>query len=250
MSESRQPESVDFESAFEKALSAIPIFPLPQVVLFPEAILPLHVFEPRYRAMVQHCLATHRSMVVAQVIPGEDEHGRPRIASIAGGGVIIEHQPLADGRSNIVLRGLARLRLEELDPDDARPFRVARATVLEEMPVSVRQNDRTALVAAATMFASEVKKHDPSFTFKLPASLDTPRVADLCAAPGGKTAHILERADVELLALDSDAHANSELDAIDIAIAHARLAAIPQERIVNYWTDAKFLKWAKGAWDR
>ena len=181
MSESRQPESVNSESAFEKALSAIPIFPLPQVVLFPEAILPLHVFEPRYRAMVQHCLATHRSMVVAQVIPGEDEHGRPRIAPIAGGGVIVEHQSLADGRSNIVLRGLARLRLDELDPDDSRPFRVARATVLEEMPVSVRQNDRTALVAAATMFASEVKKHDPSFTFKLPASLDTPRVADLCA---------------------------------------------------------------------
>jgi len=170
-----------FENAFEKALSAIPVFPLPQVVLFPEAILPLHVFEPRYRAMVQHCLATHRAMAVAQVIPGEDEHGRPRIAPIAGGGVIIEHQSLADGRSNIVLRGQARLRLEELDPDDARPFRVARATVLCDMPVSVRQNDRTALVAAATMFASEVKKHDPSFTFMLPAALDAARVADLCA---------------------------------------------------------------------
>ena len=181
MSESRQQKSADFESAFEKALSAIPMFPLPQVVLFPDALLPLHVFEPRYRAMLQHCLATHRSMVVAQVIPGEDEHGRPRIAPIAGGGVIVEHQSLPDGRSNIVLRGHARLRLEELDPDDARPFRVARATVLEEMPVSVRQNDRTALVAAATMFASEVKKHDPSFTFELPPTLDTPRVADLCA---------------------------------------------------------------------
>jgi ATP-dependent Lon protease len=177
MSESHQTENVDFE----KALSAIPIFPLPQVVLFPEAILPLHVFEPRYRAMVQHCLATHGAMVVAQVIPGEDEHGRPRISPVAGGGIVIEHQPLADGRANIVLRGRARLRLDELDPDDSRPFRMARATVLEDMPVSVRQNDRTALVAAATMFASEVKKHDPSFTFKLPPSLDASRFADLCA---------------------------------------------------------------------
>lgn len=166
---------------FEKALTAIPIFPLPQVVLFPEAILPLHVFEPRYRAMVRHCMATHGAMVVAQVIAGEDEHGRPRISPVAGGGMVIEHQALADGRANIVLRGRARLRLEELDPDDSRPFRMARAIVLEDMPVSVRQNDRTALVAAATMFASEVKKHDPSFTFKLPPSLDASRVADLCA---------------------------------------------------------------------
>jgi ATP-dependent Lon protease len=177
MNETRQPESVDFE----KALAAIPVFPLPQVVLFPEAILPLHVFEPRYRAMLQHCMATHRAMVVAQVLPGVDEHGRPRIAPIAGGGIVIEHQTLADGRANIVLRGRARLRLEELDPDDSRPFRMARATLLEDLPVSIRQNDRTALVAAATMFASEVKKHDASFTFKLPPSLDASGVADLCA---------------------------------------------------------------------
>ena len=53
-----------------------------------------------------------------------------------------------------------------------------------------------------------------------------------------------------IFALDSDAHSHPELDFIDIAIAHARLAGIPQERIINYWTEAKFLKWAKGAWDR
>lgn len=177
MNETHHPEGADFE----KALAAIPVFPLPQVVLFPDAILPLHVFEPRYRAMVQHCMATYGSLVVAQILPGEDEHGRPRIAEIAGGGEILEYQPLADGRSNIVLRGRARLRLDELDPDDSRPYRVARATRLEDMPVSIRQNDGTALVAAATMFASEVKKHDPSFSFKLPPSLDASRVADLCA---------------------------------------------------------------------
>jgi histidinol phosphatase-like PHP family hydrolase len=53
-----------------------------------------------------------------------------------------------------------------------------------------------------------------------------------------------------VFALDSDAHAHPELDFIDIAIAHARLAGIPQERIVNYWPDRKFLAWAKGSWDR
>jgi len=53
-----------------------------------------------------------------------------------------------------------------------------------------------------------------------------------------------------IFALDSDAHANAELNFVDIAIAHARLAGIPQARIVNYWTEKKFLDWTRGAWDR
>lgn len=53
-----------------------------------------------------------------------------------------------------------------------------------------------------------------------------------------------------LFALDSDAHANGELEFTDIAIAHARLAGIPEDRIVNYWPARKFLDWAKSAWDR
>ena len=53
-----------------------------------------------------------------------------------------------------------------------------------------------------------------------------------------------------IFALDSDAHAHPELEFADIAIAHARLAAIPQDRIVNYWGEKKFLKWARGAWER
>ena len=53
-----------------------------------------------------------------------------------------------------------------------------------------------------------------------------------------------------LFALDSDAHSHPELDFIEISIAHARLAGIPEERIVNYWPEKKFLEWARGAWER
>jgi histidinol phosphatase-like PHP family hydrolase len=53
-----------------------------------------------------------------------------------------------------------------------------------------------------------------------------------------------------LFALDSDAHANGELTFVDAAIAHARVAAIPEERIVNYWPNTRFLEWARGSWDR
>jgi putative hydrolase len=53
-----------------------------------------------------------------------------------------------------------------------------------------------------------------------------------------------------LFALDSDAHAHEELDFVDIAIAHARLARIPERAIVNYWSESRFLEWAQGAWTR
>jgi putative hydrolase len=53
-----------------------------------------------------------------------------------------------------------------------------------------------------------------------------------------------------IFALDSDAHSHPELDFIDISVAHARLAGIPEERIVNYWPEEQFLEWAKGSWER
>src|SRR3989442_15033095 len=53
-----------------------------------------------------------------------------------------------------------------------------------------------------------------------------------------------------IFALDSDAHSNPELDSVDIALAHAKLAGIPQERIINYRSNTKILDWARGAWDR
>jgi histidinol phosphatase-like PHP family hydrolase len=53
-----------------------------------------------------------------------------------------------------------------------------------------------------------------------------------------------------IFALDSDAHSHPELDFIEISLAHARLAGIPEDRIINYWPEKKFLSWAKGAWDR
>jgi histidinol phosphatase-like PHP family hydrolase len=53
-----------------------------------------------------------------------------------------------------------------------------------------------------------------------------------------------------IFALDSDAHSHPELEFADIAIAHARLAAVPQDRIVNYWSEERFLAWAKGSWNR
>lgn len=158
----------------------VPVFPLPHVVLFPESRLPLHVFEPRYRAMLAACLERRgRAIVVAQLERGSSG----RIRAVAGAGVIVEHKPLPDGRSNIVVAGAARVRVDELLPEAPPhlPYKRARVTRLASLPVESRESERTALLAAATMFATEVKKHDPSFSFQLPPSLDAGVVADACA---------------------------------------------------------------------
>jgi Lon protease-like protein len=160
--------------SFADSLSEIAVFPLPNVVLFPGAALPLHIFEPRYRVMLEDCLASHRAIAIGQ--SAED-------GAIVGGGLIIEHHQLPDGRSNILVVGEARLRLEEILFEDLPryPYRRARAVMLEDLPHEVSEHDKTSLVAAATMFAGEVKKHDASFAFHVPTAASAAQLADVCA---------------------------------------------------------------------
>lgn len=175
-----KPNKDDTPGDLAPALADLPIFPLPHVVLFPRALLPLHIFEPRYREMLAFALSTHRTIAIA-CIPDEsdrDDKGEPRFAKIAGVGAIIEHQALSDGRSNILLYGRARVELDE-QPSDAL-FRRARATIREDVASAVGPSDRAALVAAATAFAAELHKRD-DFTFAIPPNAKIGTVADLCA---------------------------------------------------------------------
>jgi len=185
----------ELPSDLERALGDLPVFPLPQAVLFPRALLPLHIFEPRYRAMLAHCLATHRGMVIAQIAKdGElDEEGRPRFARIAGLGLIVQHRPLPDGRANIVLHGKARVALEERPTSE--PFRRVRATLLPDVGETVLDSDRTALIAIATAFATQLHKH-ADFDFTFPPNAPPDAVADLCAQ------HLLFDADVRQAVLE------------------------------------------------
>jgi Lon protease-like protein len=111
----------------------IPIFPLPDVILFPHTLLPLHVFEARYRQMVRDCLAGDRRLAMVLLRPGweADYYGRPPIYPTAGAGEIIEHEELPDGRYNIVLRGTMRIGITAELPVD-KPYRVARARPLPD----------------------------------------------------------------------------------------------------------------------
>jgi Lon protease-like protein len=90
------------------ALLRVPIFPLAGALLFPRTQLPLHIFEPRYRAMVRDALAS--DPVIAMVQP-KDEGDPPSLFEIGCLGRIVGSEELADGRFNIVLEGIGRFRI-------------------------------------------------------------------------------------------------------------------------------------------
>jgi Lon protease-like protein len=101
----------------------LPLFPLPNVVLFPNVFLPLHVFEPRYREMAADAIAGDRMIGMVLLRPGweHDYEGRPPVYQIGSSGVITHFERLSDGRYNIILRGLERFRI--LEEDTSRIYR-------------------------------------------------------------------------------------------------------------------------------
>ena len=100
----------------------IPIFPLPKVVLLPGEVLPLHIFEARYREMVRDAVATHKVMGIVEVLPGFEDQlpGSPPVRDVGCIGYIASHEELEDGRFLLWLLGLERFKiLEELSAETA-----------------------------------------------------------------------------------------------------------------------------------
>jgi Lon protease-like protein len=121
----------------------LPIFPLPNVVLFPNVFLPLHIFEPRYREMVADAVASDRMIGMVLLRPGwqQEYEKRPPVYPVGCSGVITHVEPLADGRYNIVLRGVERFRI--LQEDDSRSYRRA---LVEPVPEGAGSGDDLAAV--------------------------------------------------------------------------------------------------------
>lgn len=163
----------------------VPIFPLPECVLFPRTLLPLHVFEPRYRAMTQDCIERNLPIAICMARPGEDLAGAPEVLGVAGVGVLERHERLDDGRYHIVLRGVARMRIEDEIPH--RPYRMVRGTPLEDRwpqegaaviePAAAtlrRCVERVAGLAIETHIAAEVLR-------RLGTAVDAAHLADIVA---------------------------------------------------------------------
>jgi Lon protease-like protein len=164
------------------ALAEMPLFPLHQVVLFPGVLLPLHVFEPRYRKLIEDIVGGHRTFAIPHVPDADaDMAGNPPIAAVAGIGTIVEHVEVSGGRFDVVLLGRARVRLDEL-PFSGTPgstYRRARATVLEPTNQDVPAAEIASLEAAATAFARLLRRRDQRLDLRIPRDA-TPGV--LCDA--------------------------------------------------------------------
>lgn len=111
----------------------VPIFPLPDLALFPNTLLPLHIFEPRYRAMVTDSLARDRRLAIVGLKPGYqgDYAGRPAVHEVAGLGRIVKCERMATGRFNILLKGEMRVRIERELPSDTL-YRLAQSVELPD----------------------------------------------------------------------------------------------------------------------
>src|SRR5882672_2663150 len=111
----------------------VPMFPLPNVFLFPGTLMPLHIFEPRYRQMIEDSLDGPGRLVVATVLEAHHDEcaGAPPVHHVAGLGEIARHERLPDGRFLIVLAGLARVLIREVPSD--RLYRKVEAIPLREV---------------------------------------------------------------------------------------------------------------------
>jgi len=109
----------------------IPIFPLEGATLFPNGSYQLHIFEPRYRAMVADALRGDRIIGMVMLQPGYEKEyeGRPPIFPVGCAGLITDYEELPDGRYNIVLGGLVKFRVTS--EDNSRLYRLAR---IERIP--------------------------------------------------------------------------------------------------------------------
>lgn len=129
-------EVIEVYALDEEELDALPLFPLPSVVLLPGTAVGLHLFEPRYRQMARDALGPdgHKALAICALSPGweSDYEGKPPLKRIAGAGRIVSHRENSDGTYDIVLVGVGRVELEEL-PDDGRLYRRAKATPIEEV---------------------------------------------------------------------------------------------------------------------
>ena len=123
----------------------IPLFPLPNLVFFPRTYVPLHIFEPRYREMVQAAAASHRMVGMVLLKEGweADYEGAPAIFAMGCVGRMMNVQRLSDGRSNILLQGLRRFEIQhEVGAESYRQGRIVLKDLFQPdaaLPTEIRR---------------------------------------------------------------------------------------------------------------
>lgn len=146
------------------SVPVVPLFPLPNVLLYPGAVLPLHVFEPRYVELIEDMNAAGLDRIALALLkPGWKEayFEDPPFYEIGGLGRLISTQPAQDGRYNILLEGLGRARLTEAP--SARKYRCVNAERLEEVTAPADGGQlRQRLLHALSSWSEDQVQLDPS----------------------------------------------------------------------------------------
>lgn len=117
----------------DERYESLPVFPLPTFVLFPQTTTRLHVFEPRYRTLVSDALATNRLLVLVGLKPGWEEnyYGSPPSHEVGSLCRIVNEERLEDGRYNLYVHCLARVRLRTVH--QFQPYRTAEVEVIDDV---------------------------------------------------------------------------------------------------------------------
>jgi ATP-dependent Lon protease len=138
----------------------VPVMTLPNATLFPQALLPLYIFEPRYRQMLADALHSHRMFSVAMQKPGSNREAPVPVAGLGLIRVSVGHK---DGTSHLILQGLARVELEETVR--YKPYRVQRIRPLSAAPCDNVKVD--ALMAKVRELLEERLKLGLKFPFPI-----------------------------------------------------------------------------------
>lgn len=157
----------------------IPVMVLPGVTLFPNALLPLHIFEPRYRLMLEEALGDARMLAMA--MPRDD--GEQEVEPVAGVGLVRACIRNDDGTSNLILQGVCRVRFSGWD--QAEPYRIARIEILPSIvPEELSGLDAqvTRLHALCSRFKDQGVEFPPQFEAYLNQITDIGVIVDLVAS--------------------------------------------------------------------
>lgn len=167
----------------DPCVDLVPLFPLPNVVLFPRAVLPLHIFELRYRQMTADVLEGERQIAMALLKPGWEKtyHGSPAIEPVVCVGAILTHERLPDGRYNLLLQGQYRARI--VQEQKTGMYRTARLERIFEPPVMEIDFDepRRRMRELFSQPAITEIGVGQQFLKLLGTPLTTPEIADLAA---------------------------------------------------------------------
>jgi uncharacterized protein len=157
----------------QQAGTIVPMFPLPGVFLFPGTLMPLHIFEPRYRRMIEDSLDGPGRIVMATVLEGHEDElpGAPPVHHVAGLGEIVRHERLPDGRFLILLAGVSRVLIREV-PSRAAYRRVEAIPLCETPPAAPRESELRIRVRRAL----EQRSQDP---VDVPDDLPVGQLVDL-----------------------------------------------------------------------